>query len=66
MNNQIPYGFMPPFFDQNNDLRMINERLDNLEKMVRKLDKKVSILENSNIYPPSIRPNRDYPNNYMM
>jgi hypothetical protein len=57
MNNQFPYGFMPPFFNDNN----INERLDNLEKTVKKLEKKVSILENSNIYPPSI-----YPNNYMM
>ena len=62
MNNQIPYGFMPPFFNPNNDLKMVNERLDNLEKTVKKLEKKITILENSNIYPPSINPN----NNFMM
>lgn len=60
MNNQFPYGFMPPFFGQNNELMVLNERIDNLEKSIKKLEKKISILENSNIYPPSINPSRPF------
>ena len=48
MNNQIPYGYMPPFFP-NNDIGMIMDRLDNLERSIKKLEKKVTNLENN--YP---------------
>ena len=59
MNNQIPYGFMPPFNSfPNEELRILNERIDNLEKVVRKLEKKVARLESF--------PTPGMPNNYMM
>lgn len=48
MNNQIPYGFMPDPFMNNN--RMLEERIDRLEKQVKRLEKKVAMLENNN-YP---------------
>ncbi len=69
MNNQLPYGFMPPY-NQNNqyELRMLNERVDTLERKVKRLEKKVSILENNSYQVPVPYGNKeqDYPNNYMI
>ena len=72
MNNQMPYGFMPNVngvnVSQNNELRILNERVDMLEKRVRKLEKKISMLENNN-YPMPYNSNfntQEYPNNYMI
>lgn len=73
MNNQIPYGFMPPFNPNQGELRALNERVDTLEKKVRRLEKKVSVLENNASYqiptPYANNSNytqQDYPNNYMI
>ncbi len=61
MNNQLPYGYMPPFFP-NNDMQIIMDRIDNLERNIKKLEKKVSILEN-NIQMPY--PNPTFRNEYL-
>lgn len=69
MNSQMPYGFMPQLDAyQNNEIRMLSERVENLERRVKKLEK------NSNNYPtplPYMNPNSSFntqemPNNYMM
>lgn len=65
MNNQMPYGFMPPFNYEQGEIKQINDRLNTLEKKVNKLEKKIEILENNNINkPPYNIPG--FPNNYMM
>ncbi len=54
MNNQMPYEFMPPFnqgCNCNKDLKSINEKVDNLEKRIKILERKVSMLESFNSYP---------------
>ncbi|MBR4672639.1 MAG: hypothetical protein IKO78_05535 [Bacilli bacterium] len=58
MNNQMPYGFMPNFMPGMNDdreLRMMNERIDRIEKQVKKLEKKISMLEGN--FPQPYNPN---------
>ena len=62
MNNQIPFGFMPPFNFEHNEIKQLNDRISNIEKKISKLEKKVEVLESKNVYPMS--PN--FPNNYMM
>lgn len=63
MNNQMPYGFMPPF--EQPEINKLNDKLDKLEKRVTKIEKKVQMLENNNVYPmPFNMPN--YPSNYMI
>lgn len=69
MNNQMPYGFMPQMnMNQNNEIRILNERVETLEKKVRKLEKKVAMLDNN--YPMPYANNnfntQEYPNNYMI
>ena len=59
MNNQMPFGFMPPFNFEQNEIRQLNDRINNLEKKVGKLEKKIEILENNN----SFRPFPNFPNN---
>ena len=59
MNNQMPYGFLPPFNFEGNEINQINKRLDYLENVIKRLEKKVEILEKNNYKPfPNI------PNNY--
>ena len=69
MNNQMPYGYMPQM-NWMNELRMINERIDNLEKRVKKIEKKISMMETNNMpnnYPTQMPYNtQEYPNNYMI
>ena len=65
MNNQIPYGFFPPFNFEQGEIKQINDRLNNLEKKVNKLEKKVEIIEN-NFGRNSNFNNSNFPNNYMM
>ena len=66
MNNQMPYGFMPNFIpgmNEGRDFRIIDERLDRMEKQIKKLEKKVSILEGN--FQPPFNPNFNQgPNNY--
>ena len=69
MNDQNQYGFMPPMNQGcacNKNNKIINERIDNLEKKVRLLERKVSMLETNNIYPnyPAMPYNQDFSNNY--
>lgn len=72
MNNQIPYGFIPPFnnMNQNKEIKILNERVETLEKKVRRLEKKVSMLENNSYQIPTPYNNnlnnQEYPNNYMI
>ena len=61
MNNQIPYGFMPPFNFDKNETKQINDKIDYLEKRIKKLEKKIELLENNNYKPYPI-----FPNNYSM
>jgi hypothetical protein len=66
MNNQMPYGFFPPFNFEQNEIKQINDRLNNLEKKVNKLEKKIEIMEGNNV---NKNPNYNmpgFPNNYMM
>ena len=70
MNNQMPYGFMQdPFMNNNNNYRMLDERIDRLEKQVKRLDKRVTMLENNN-YPIATPYNQNnynnLPHNYSM
>ncbi len=64
MNNQIPYGFIPPFNNQTN--RNIEERLDKIEKQIKKVDKRLTMLENNINYPMPYSNQRDFPNNYII
>lgn len=56
MNNQMPYGFMPPSQNQPShqgcqcivEMRNMNERVDTLERQVRRLERRLNNLENSN------------------
>ena len=66
MNNQMPYGFFPPFNYEQGEIRQINERLTNLEKKVNKLEKKIEIMENNNINKVPNYNMPGFPNNYMM
>lgn len=66
MNNQMPYGFMPQFNAGNHN--EINERLDSLEKKVRRLERRVTELERLSITPtPYANLNsQEFQNNYMI
>lgn len=67
MNNQMPYGFMPQFNTGNHS--EINERLDALEKKVRRLERRVSELERLSMTPTPYNTNlnnQEFPNNYMI
>lgn len=79
MNNQMPYGFMPPQFGGNqnqncqcnNQLRSVNERIQNLERQIRRLERRVSNLENNSGFirplPISSTANDDqFQDNYMI
>lgn len=63
MNNQMPYGFMPPF--NQNEIQQLSDKINYLEKKVNKLEKKIEIIENNNSYKPSYNL-PGFPNNYMM
>ena len=74
MNNQMPFGFMPPF-NQNNDIRVLNQRVENLERSIRRLERRVSNLESFHSAPPRPRQfdnnstnfnTEEFPNNYMI
>ena len=61
MNNQIPFGFFPPFNYEQGELKQINDRLNNLERKINRLEKRIDFLDNKN-------PNYNIPgfsNNYM-
>ena len=72
MNNQMPYGYMPPFnnnYNYDRELKMMNDKIELLEKQIKKLDKRVTNLENNNNYYPRPMPyanNENYPNNNYM
>ena len=51
MNNQMPFGFMPPFNFEQNEIKKINNRIDYLEKKINKLEKKIEMLEGNNYRP---------------
>ncbi len=54
MNNQIPYDFMPPFnqgCNCNRDLKAINEKIDNLERKIKFIERRLSMLESMNTFP---------------
>lgn len=59
MNNQMPYNFMPPFNTYpNNELQMIMDRIDNIEKNIKRIEKKLVYLENNYQMPyPNFNPN---------
>ncbi len=59
MNNQMPYGFYPPFNYEQGEIKQISDRLNNLERKINKLEKKIEIMENNN----SFRPFPNYPVN---
>ena len=74
MNNQMPY-FMPPFDNGGNnygcncnkEIQMINERLTNLERAVKVLERKIS--PNNNIKPmpiSNLSNDTNYNGNYMI
>lgn len=64
MNSQMPYGFMPQYnMNPNNDIKMLLERIEALEKRVGKLEKKVNMIENK---PTPMPYNQEFPNNYMI
>ena len=62
MNNQMPFGFFPPFNYEQNEIKQINDRINNLERKVLKLEKKIEILENNKTPNYNIP---GFPNNYM-
>jgi len=78
MNNQMPYNFMPPFGGGNpgnqpchcrNEIRAINDRIDNLERQIRRLERRISNMDNnffSRTMPNNPQNNEEYPNNYMI
>lgn len=70
MNNQMPYGFMqqPQCNCNMGSHSEINERLDSLEKKVKRLEKRVMDLERLNMTPTPYTNfnNQDFPNNYMI
>ncbi|MBO5376507.1 MAG: hypothetical protein J6A52_06600 [Bacilli bacterium] len=78
MNNQMPYGFIPPQFGGgqnqscqcNNQIKSVNERIQNIERQIRRLERRVSNLENNSGFirplPISNSANEDYPDNYMI
>ena len=82
MNNQMPYGFIPPMPPQNPnnqqcrctmELKKINDRIDNIDRQIRRLERRISTLENNNYPYPSPRPipisnvgNNELSNNYMI
>ena len=69
MNNQMPYGFVPQYnMNQNNEIRVLTERVEVLEKKVAKLAKKVAKLDNNNNYPTPYNNfnTQEFPNNYMI
>ena len=76
MNNQVPYNFIPPFGNQGNqqchcrnEIRIINDRIDNLEKQIRRLDRRISNIDNnffSRTTSNNTKNNDEYPNNYMI
>ncbi len=48
MNNQMPYGFMPnfgPMMNDNREIKMLNDRIDKMEGQIKRLEKKVAMLE---------------------
>ncbi len=59
MNNQIPYGFMPPFNFEQSEIRQLSDRINNLDKKIGRLEKRIEIIENNN----SFRPFPNFPNN---
>ena len=65
MNNQMPYNFMPQCnMNLNNDIRMLYERIEYLEKRVGKLERKINIQDNKPT--PTPYNNQEYPTNYMI
>ena len=70
MNNQIPYNFMPPFNQEcncNKDIKPLIERIDNIERKIKIMDRKISMLEQQNNFNNigSIPYNQNFPNNYI-
>ncbi len=72
MNNQMPYGFIPQMPPQNPnnqqckctmELRRVNDRIDNLERQLRRLERRVNTLENNNYPYPRPMPISNVPNN---
>lgn len=66
MNNQFPYGYMPPFNNNSYDreIKMLCDRIELLEKQVKRLDKRLTALENNNNYYPRPMPYSNSENNY--
>ena len=68
MNNQFPYGYMPPFNNTNinydREIKMLNDRIDLLEKQIKRLDKRLNSIENNNNYYPRPMPYSNNENNY--
>jgi len=70
MNNQMPMGFMPNFNNQQsqNEFLRLEEKVDNLQKRICKLEKKVESIENNSLRPMPYNnynmPN--FPTNYIM
>lgn len=60
MNNQMPFGF-PPFNFEQNEIQQLNNKLNILDKRIKKLEKKIEMLEGNNY-----RPYQSYPNNYLI
>lgn len=60
MNSQMPYGYIN--MSPNNDIRMLLERIDSLERRVSKLEKKLNMMDK----PSPTLYNQDFPNNYMI
>ena len=61
----MPFGYMPPFNVEQNEIKRLSDKVDNLEKRLNKLEKKIEALEKNNAFPmPYNMPN--FPNNYMM
>lgn len=84
MNNQMPYNFMSGQFGNNschctNEIRILNERIDSLEKQIRRLERKINNLENSSMFVKPVplsnsfgannqgnNIENQFPNNYMI
>ena len=57
MNKEMPYGFMSQFNFEQNNIKQIIERIDYLEQKIKRLEKKIEILEGNNFIPYANIPN---------
>ena len=57
MNKEMPYGFMPPFNFEQNIIKQIIERIDYLEKKIKRLERKTETLEGNNFISYTNIPN---------